>query len=81
MPKTFTARITSVACVLLAHQAAAQTAGGTAADTAANQGPVLDEVIVTAQKRQQSEQTVPFAMKAFDEKRLTAAGIADIERL
>ena len=77
MPKTFTARITSVACVLLAHQAAAQTA----ADTAANQGPVLDEVIVTAQKRQQSEQTVPFAMKAFDEKRLTAAGIADIERL
>lgn len=42
-------------------------------------GQVLDEIIVTAQKRTQSLQDVPIAISAFDASVLEIAGIASID--
>ena len=39
----------------------------------------LDEIIVTAQKREQSILDIPFAISAFDEKEIKARGAMDIK--
>jgi iron complex outermembrane receptor protein len=41
----------------------------------------LDEIIVTAQKREQSIMDIPFAISAFDEAELKARGATDIKDL
>jgi iron complex outermembrane recepter protein len=41
--------------------------------------PVLDEIIVTAQKRAQSLQDVPIAITAFDSAALETSGIASVD--
>ncbi|WKD48269.1 TonB-dependent receptor [Microbulbifer spongiae] len=43
--------------------------------------PVLEEIIVTAQKRQQSLQEVPVAVSAFDEDALQQNGVTDVTDL
>ena len=46
------------------------------------QGPTtIDEIVVTAQKREQSLQEVPIAMSAFSSEQLERAGVADIRDL
>ena len=42
---------------------------------------VLEEVIVTAQKREQSAQDVPIAISAFDEQFISESGVSDILEL
>ena len=42
---------------------------------------VIEEVIVTAQKREQSSQDVPIAVSAFDQEFLSEAGIDDVMEL
>lgn len=49
--------------------------------TAAAQELALEEIVVTAQKREQSLQDVPIAVSAFDELALERAGVTDIQDL
>ena len=68
----------SAGAMLLSMPALAQTAPAPAADPTA-----IDDVIVTAQKREQRIQDVPIAISAFDEEALTAQRIeggADLVR-
>ena len=48
---------------------------------AQNADPVLEEIIVTAQKREERLQDVPVVVQAFDERALATAGILDVEQL
>ena len=48
---------------------------------AAVAGPVLEEVVVTAQLRQQSLQDVPVSVSAIGGEKMMEAGIAKIEDL
>lgn len=43
------------------------------------EGPALEEIVVTAQKREQNLQDTPIAISAFDAKALEDKGISDIE--
>ena len=61
----------------LLRAAVAAVVMGSAASALAQEAPVLEEVIVTAQKREQSLQDVPLAVSALTERDLAAAGIAD----
>ena len=45
------------------------------------QGPVLEEVIVTAQKREQSVMEVPFSMQAITGEALSRASIRDLQQV
>ncbi|GAA0620918.1 TonB-dependent receptor [Brevundimonas kwangchunensis] len=66
--------------VLLGVSALALTWAGAA--SAQDAGPSqLDEVIVTAQLREQSATEVPFALTAFDARRLADLGVQDFEEL
>ncbi|TVS15091.1 MAG: hypothetical protein EA417_14095 [Gammaproteobacteria bacterium] len=65
-----TPRITAVAGVMLA------TLPFTAS---AQQRAVLDEIIVTAQKRAESLQEVPIAISAFDADSLRLSGVASLD--
>jgi iron complex outermembrane receptor protein len=49
----------------------------TASFNALGQGPVLEEIIVTAQKREQSTQDIPIAVNAFDSDFINKSGIVD----
>lgn len=56
-------------CVLPSTQAFAQTTPTVA----------VEEIVVTARKREESLQEVPLSISAFTEKTIEAAGITDIE--
>ncbi|MCH7695044.1 MAG: TonB-dependent receptor [Proteobacteria bacterium] len=45
------------------------------------QGGILEEIIVTAQKRAESVQDIGLSVQAFDAEGLTRAGITDVSRL
>lgn len=47
----------------------------------AQSGPMLDDIVVTAQKREQTSQDVPISLSATDGKFIADAGIGDIEVL
>ncbi len=63
-----------VAASALAQPAFAQ-------DAEAGSGPRLEEIIVTAQKREQSLKDVPISIASFGEEKLAKMGIAKIEDL
>ncbi len=66
-----------VAATALAEPVFAQDA----AQAGAGQGPRLEEIIVTAQKREQSLKDVPISIASFGEEKLAKMGIAKIEDL
>ena len=47
----------------------------------ANEAELVQEIVVTAQKREQSIMDIPFAISAFDEAEIKARGAADIKDL
>lgn len=47
----------------------------------AQNGPVLDDIVVTAQKREQTSQDVPISLSATDGEFIAETGIGDIEGL
>lgn len=51
------------------------------ADQATAQGPQVDDIIVTAQKREQSLKDVPISIAAFGEEKIARLGINKIEDL
>jgi iron complex outermembrane recepter protein len=65
--------------LLLAVSAAA--AAGSSWAQQANNTPVLTEIIVTAQKREQNLQDVPVAVMAISAQQLKDAGVTDIKSL
>jgi iron complex outermembrane recepter protein len=65
--------------VVLAVTAAFAGAEALAAD--ASTGPVLDEIIVTAQKRSENLQDVPISVVAISAQQIKDAGITDIRNL
>ncbi|MDZ7782175.1 MAG: TonB-dependent receptor [Halioglobus sp.] len=73
MKKTLTVvpKKTLLAAALIAQSAAAAQA------QQAGPGPVLEEVLVTAQKREQSLQDVPLSITAFTAETIDRAGIRD----
>ncbi len=56
-------------------------AGAGHAETSKKLQTILEEVVVTAQKRSESLQDVPIAVSAFDAKALKEAGFVDVEDL
>src|SRR5690606_9263114 len=60
----------SIGALLLAAPALAQTTAQTAAQTTPTGPAVVDDIIVTAQKREQAIQDVPIAVSAFSEETL-----------
>jgi iron complex outermembrane recepter protein len=66
---------------VLAQTATSSDASAAGSDASAPQGPVLKEVIVTAQKRTQNAQDVPIALTALSGSRLADQGITDTEAL
>jgi len=54
---------------------------GSLSTTAFAQSPQIDEIIVTAEKREQSLREVPISIVAFDVEKLEQAGIDEIEDL
>ena len=60
---------------------AAMAAAGFCIPGALAQGPVLEEVIVTAEKREQSLQEVPISIMALDADALAAQGIDELDDL
>jgi iron complex outermembrane recepter protein len=74
--QTVSSRAISVVLAITAGFAGAQTL---AADTSG--GPVLDEVIVTAQKRSENLQDVPISVVAISAQQAKDAGITDIRNL
>ena len=47
----------------------------------ANEAELVQEIVVTAQKREQSIMDIPFAISAFDEAEIKARGATDIKDL
>src|ERR1700735_4288023 len=62
-------------CLILAAAVAAHAA---AADTPPTESGALDEIVVTAQKREQNLQTVGTSITAFDGAALQKLGITDV---
>ena len=48
------------------------------ADTSRNES-IISEVVVTAQRREESLQEVPMSLQVFDQESITKSGIKDIE--
>lgn len=70
--------ISSALIALMSSGAAVAQSGQTSADTASEDssaGSGTNEIIVTAQKREQRLQDVPIAVSAFDETALEAQGV------
>ena len=63
----------AIAAVLLC-----MAAGGASAQDAANSDSVLDEIVVTAQKREQLAQDIPVSLYAVDGESLASAGIGNL---
>jgi outer membrane receptor protein involved in Fe transport len=55
--------------------------GIAAAEEASNTGTYLEEVIVTATKREESVQDIPIAVTAINERQIERAGVKDIRDL
>ncbi len=72
------AKKTGVATGVLASMLAANTA---LSQEQPQRSSFLEEIIVTAQKREQKAQDVGIAISAFDQESLDRAGIADVTRL
>lgn len=67
---------------LLAAAAVAWPAAAFAQDTASgSEAPVSDDIVVTAQKREQSPIEVPIALTAYDARALERLGIQTLEQL
>ncbi len=66
---------------ILATQIGALALAGTLPNSALAQGFALEEVIVTAQKREQNLQDVGVSVTALDQRAMQRAGITDITRL
>ena len=65
-----------------APEAAAEDAAVDEAEPVANEGPrsrLLEEIVVTAQKREQNLQEVPSSVQAFSAAQLDAQGVSDIK--
>ena len=56
-------------------------AGGTAACAQSDEGSQVDEVVVTAQKREQNLQDVPAAVSAFGSQQLEAQAVRSLTDL
>ena len=69
--------VTSVA--LAVHLALFPTSASAA--TAAEEGLVLEEVIVTAQRREQNIQDIPLSVSAISADMLNNGGVLDVSRL
>lgn len=71
-----------LATVLLVDPAIAQTAATSASgDQTATDQNAIDDIVVTAQKREQSVQSVPIAITAASGEELRARNITDVQRL
>jgi iron complex outermembrane recepter protein len=76
------ARLAAACSVLaIAAPALAQTAGGRADGPQQEQPATTDDIVVTAQKREQSLQDVPLAVQAFTGETLERTGVNDVTRL
>ena len=64
-----------LACAVAVQPAVAQTAGAPAAD----EGTTLEELVVTAEKREQSLQDVPVAVSAYTSAKRDIVGITGIQ--
>lgn len=73
--RSFTSLIAVSAVLLFAGTANAQAAGED------SEGPVLDEIVVTAQKREENVQTVPIAIAAFSGEALQERGVGEVAQL
>ncbi|MFN3524162.1 MAG: TonB-dependent receptor [Phenylobacterium sp.] len=74
MPRTYLTGGVALGAVIIATSAHAQAAGGGEAAT-------VDEIVVTAQKREQSLQDVPIVVTAVGARTLREAGVRDIKDL
>lgn len=63
------------------EQTAGSTAVGTASGSTSTFGAALQEVVVTAQKRAQTVDSVPLAVTALDMSKLRAAGVSAVREL
>jgi outer membrane receptor protein involved in Fe transport len=66
---------------LLALAVALHLATPALAQEAVNDGPVLDEILVTAQKRSQSLRDVPLSVNALSGEKIESSGITNIETM
>jgi iron complex outermembrane receptor protein len=66
------------AALFWSGQAAAQATDPVPAEPAGGQAPVVDEIVVTAQKREQSLQDVPISITAFGEAQISALGAQSV---
>lgn len=66
---------------LAAAPAAAQEAGASGYPGGAGQGTTMEEIVVTAQRRETSIQDTPLAMNAFGGEEMAARQITDLESL
>ena len=74
--KNLLASASVVLATVIPHVAAAQTTP--AADSAASG---IDEIIVTAQRREENLQNVPISVSAFGTEQIAAKGLTDVSRL
>jgi iron complex outermembrane receptor protein len=72
-------RMLGLVVALLGGTAAAQT--GTQGSTAATESTALEEVTVTARKREESLVDIPVAVSAFSAARIQEVGVLDLESL
>ena len=78
MSRNITLYVAALALLIDASPAVAQQ---TAAEGAQAPATVIEEIIVTAQKREQNLQDVPAAINAYDDTRIRETGIQRIEEL
>ena len=77
-PKTFLlGQLLASACVLAPYSVRAQVAAPAPGAPAASGGDVIEQIVVTAQRRSESLQQVPIAVSALNSDQLTEHGIAD----
>ena len=69
-----------LATYLLLAVAATFSFGDVAAQTSQPTGLVLEEIVVTATKRERSLQDIPVAVSAYSDTQLKYAGVQDIPR-
>jgi iron complex outermembrane receptor protein len=69
--------VTALTISVLPSTASAQT--GNAADKAA--GAAIDEIVVTAQRREENLQKVPISVSAFNAEQIAKQGLVDLSRL